>query len=100
VTQPAAHAGLERALELGAAMLDAARAGAWDEVARLDPERATLLRAPFPSDPRSHALLADLLAQNDALAQSVGTARAGLSDALGQHAHAHRALKAYVGYAG
>ena len=95
----AGHAALEQALALSEAMLAAAREDRWDAVVELDGRRQPLLRAGPPHDRHSGSLLMRLLERNAELLALAGRAREAAAAALGQHGHARRALRAYVGLA-
>ena len=95
----AEHAPLERALEVSASMLAAARGGRWDSLPGLDAERQPLLHAGHPRDARSRELLQRLLACNEEMLDLAARARAEVADALSRHGHAHHALRSYVNLA-
>lgn len=90
------HAGLDRALQLGAQMLDAASRRDWASVAALRPECDALIRQSDLTDDYAREALPELQRQHQGLLQMAGDARDAVVGELGRQQQAHRALSAYL----
>jgi hypothetical protein len=95
-TDHADHAGLERALQLGAQMLEAARKQDWTSVAALRPECDALIRQGDLTNDYAREALPELQRQHQGLLQMAGDARDVIVGELGRQQQAHRALNAYL----
>ncbi|MDE2307703.1 MAG: flagellar protein FliT [Xanthomonadaceae bacterium] len=90
------HPDLERALQLGGQMLDAARAGDWPRVTALQPQCDALLRRGHAADESARIALLGLQSQHQMLSELVAQARDGIAREIARHAQTHRALSAYL----
>jgi hypothetical protein len=98
VNDTADYAGLERALQLGAQMLEAAGRRDWTVVAKLQPECDALIRRSDLTVANGHVLetLPELQRQHRSLLQMAGDARDAIVGELGRQQQSHRALNAYL----
>lgn len=90
------HAGLDRAMQLGAQMLDAASRHDWTSVAALRPECDALIRQGDLTDDYAREVLPELQRQHQSLLQMAGVAREAVVGELGRHQQVHRSLNAYL----
>lgn len=90
-----AGAMLAEALALTRAMLAAAREGSWQEVARLDGERARRLGA-VERAPDDTAVLQDMLALNEEITRCALVSRDAAADAWTRRLRALRGANAYL----
>jgi hypothetical protein len=98
MNKAADHAGLERALQMGAQMLEAARRQDWAVVATLQPECDALIRRSDLAVANGYVLetLPELQRQHQSLLQMAGDAREAIVGELGRQQLSHRALNAYL----
>lgn len=91
------EASLEALVALTRTMLERARAGAWDEVNRLEDERISLMNASITTSPvgASRAVLEELRRMNDELVALATAERDQLAEQLGQLRSSGNAAKAY-----
>jgi hypothetical protein len=94
----AAHAGLQRALQITIEMLDAAAGNNWDRVIQLDAERQNQLRkrAAGPLGDQDRQLIATMRRHNQMLVAQADLARSALKQQLDQHQYKHHALRTYI----
>jgi hypothetical protein len=94
----AAHADLQRTLEITLEMLDAAASGNWDRVDQLDIERQRQLQkhGGSPLTERDRQIVAALRRHNTTLMTHADAARAQLKQQMDQHQYNHRALRTYI----
>jgi len=90
------HIPLELAYELSIKALEAARAGEWDRVQELTPQRDAQLRMGHPRDERSADIVRILIEQNTQLMDLAEQARDMVNQQMQQHKYSHRALSAYI----
>ncbi len=83
-------------LGISAHMVEAARAGDWDAVARLEAQRSPLVSALSLAEPGVLSTFRTLLAHTEEVRALAGQQRERLGEALGQHQQRHRALSAYL----
>jgi hypothetical protein len=98
----AAHADLQRALQITIEMLDAAAGNNWDRVGQLDVERDRQLRkrqADSLSD-QDRQIIGAVLRHNQTLMAHADAARATVKKQLEQHQYNHRALRTYISSSG
>ena len=90
------HIPLELAYELSVRALEAARAGEWDRVHELTPQRDAQLKLGHPRDARSADIVRILIEHNAQLMDLAEQARDGVTQQMQQHKYSHRALSAYI----
>ena len=90
------HIPLELAYELSVQALEAARAGEWDRVQELTPQRDAQLRMGHPRDARSADIVRILIEQNAQLMELAEQAKGSVDQQMQQHKYSHRALSAYI----
>jgi hypothetical protein len=90
------HIPLELAYELSVQALEAARAGDWNRVQELTPQRDAQLRLGHPRDSRSADIVRILIEQNAQLLDLAEQAKGGINEQMQQHKYSHRALSAYI----
>lgn len=90
------HIPLELAYEFSVQALEAARAGEWDRVHDLTPQRDAQLKLGHPRDARSADIVRILIEQNAQLMDLVERARGMVDEQMQQHKYSHRALSAYI----
>ena len=90
------HIPLELAYELSVQALAAARAGDWDRVQELTPQRDAQLKLGHPNDSRSADIVRILIEQNAQLLELAEQARGSIDQQMLQHKYSHRALSAYI----
>ena len=90
------HIPLELAYEFSVQALEAARAGEWDRVQALTPQRDAQLKLGHPQDSRSADIVRILIEQNAQLLDLAEQARGGINQQMQQHKYSHRALSAYI----
>jgi hypothetical protein len=94
----AAHADLQRALQITVEMLDAGVGNNWDRVGQLDAERLRVLhkrRIEALSDD-DRQIVAALLKYNQTLLAHADAARGMLKKQMDEHQYNHRALRTYI----
>ncbi|RDS81856.1 hypothetical protein [Dyella psychrodurans] len=93
-----AHEGLERALEITAQMIEAARDENWSHVLELDARRQAYLQQVQAGavGPRHRQALLALQVHNQTLLERAGLAHHAVEQQLGQHQYNHRALRTYI----
>jgi Flagellar protein FliT len=90
------HIPLELAYELSVQALEAARAGEWDRVQELTPQRDAQLKLGHPRDARSADIVRILIEQNAQLLELAEHAKGSVDQQMQQHKYSHRALSAYI----
>lgn len=90
------HIPLELAYELSVKALEAARAGEWEHVQELTPQRDAQLKLGHPRDARSADIVRILIEHNAQLMGLAEQARASVNEQMQQHKYSHRALSAYI----
>lgn len=83
-------------LAISARMVDAARAGDWEAVARVEAERSPLISGLSLAEPGVLATFKALLVHTEEVRELAKQQRERLGEALGQHQQRHRALSAYL----